>query len=212
MDSTPGRKGREAWSPAPGSDVPHGTHSAYKFHKCRCEVCVEFKRAVDRAYYEKNRERVKAKVAENKARDPELVRQRDRDYHARNRDVVLAKKREYARKNSARQVERVREWRKQPHAKLARRLDAHRRRDAKFDRESREFAAILLTQWCSYCGGPAETIDHIVPVSAGGTSHWSNLTPACKSCNCQKNDLPLISFLLRRLAERPPTPGRSVAA
>lgn len=43
---------------------------------------------------------------------------------------------------------------------------------------------------CSYCGvsgTDAELeIDHIVPVSGGGSHHISNLTTACRSCNQQK--------------------------
>lgn len=39
-------------------------------------------------------------------------------------------------------------------------------------------------QWiCAYCDGPADTVDHIVPVSAGGPSTYGNQVAACKSCN-----------------------------
>jgi len=43
---------------------------------------------------------------------------------------------------------------------------------------------------CAYCGTTAGTIevDHILPVSRGGTDAWSNLVPACASCNAQKGD------------------------
>lgn len=42
---------------------------------------------------------------------------------------------------------------------------------------------------CVYCGYFADlTIDHIVPVSRGGTNSVSNLATACRSCNSSKND------------------------
>jgi 5-methylcytosine-specific restriction endonuclease McrA len=41
---------------------------------------------------------------------------------------------------------------------------------------------------CHYCGGPADTRDHIVPVSRGGTYAQINLVPSCKRCNESKAD------------------------
>ena len=41
---------------------------------------------------------------------------------------------------------------------------------------------------CVKCGKPADTIDHIVPVSRGGTNDTSNLQPLCRSCNQHKHD------------------------
>ena len=42
---------------------------------------------------------------------------------------------------------------------------------------------------CAYCGDPAPTtVDHVTPVSRGGTDDRSNLVPACRSCNMEKLD------------------------
>lgn len=41
---------------------------------------------------------------------------------------------------------------------------------------------------CVYCGEPATQVDHIVPVSKGGTDDVSNLVPACRSCNSSKGN------------------------
>lgn len=41
---------------------------------------------------------------------------------------------------------------------------------------------------CAYCGDCANTVDHIIPLSRGGTNDPENLTPACKSCNSSKRD------------------------
>lgn len=43
---------------------------------------------------------------------------------------------------------------------------------------------------CRYCGdtdGPHH-IDHVVPISRGGTSHPDNLAVACQRCNSSKQD------------------------
>lgn len=41
---------------------------------------------------------------------------------------------------------------------------------------------------CGYCGGRAETVDHVMPRSRGGGSTWKNLAAACRSCNNRKSN------------------------
>ncbi len=41
---------------------------------------------------------------------------------------------------------------------------------------------------CAYCGGRAETIDHVVPRSRGGTHTWENCVACCARCNHRKAD------------------------
>lgn len=39
---------------------------------------------------------------------------------------------------------------------------------------------------CAYCGGHAETVDHIIPRSRGGSLTWDNAVAACIRCNHRK--------------------------
>lgn len=39
---------------------------------------------------------------------------------------------------------------------------------------------------CQYCGGPAESLDHITPKSRGGDHTWENVVACCRSCNVRK--------------------------
>ena len=41
---------------------------------------------------------------------------------------------------------------------------------------------------CMYCGGPATTIDHILPESRGGENTWHNLVACCADCHFFKAD------------------------
>lgn len=41
---------------------------------------------------------------------------------------------------------------------------------------------------CQYCGGQAESIDHVVPRSRGGTHTWDNVVACCRRCNTHKED------------------------
>lgn len=41
---------------------------------------------------------------------------------------------------------------------------------------------------CAYCGGPATTVDHVLPRSRGGRNTWTNTVAACGGCNQRKRD------------------------
>ncbi len=41
---------------------------------------------------------------------------------------------------------------------------------------------------CHYCASSAETIDHMVPLSRGGSNDIENLIGACKKCNGDKGN------------------------
>lgn len=52
---------------------------------------------------------------------------------------------------------------------------------------------------CFYCGAPFAswadmTLDHVVPVSAGGSSRLGNLVPACQPCNRAKGSMDAVEF------------------
>lgn len=52
---------------------------------------------------------------------------------------------------------------------------------------------------CAICGNPVKykkmTIDHIVPLSKGGTNGMDNLQLACKRCNLMKADFTAEEFV-----------------
>jgi 5-methylcytosine-specific restriction endonuclease McrA len=41
---------------------------------------------------------------------------------------------------------------------------------------------------CQYCGDGADSIDHVVPRSRGGSDEWDNLAAACRACNSAKRN------------------------
>ncbi len=58
---------------------------------------------------------------------------------------------------------------------------------------------------CAYCGGRADTIDHVVPRSRGGPHTWQNCVASCARCNHRKADK-LLSELGWRLRVVPNAP------
>jgi 5-methylcytosine-specific restriction enzyme A len=68
-----------------------------------------------------------------------------------------------------------------------RRQDARRPTAAQrgYDATYQRLRAIVLADDppCYRCGAPASTVDHILPLSLGGTNTLDNLRPACGRCN-----------------------------
>lgn len=64
-----------------------------------------------------------------------------------------------------------------------------------FDKgEFRKLCFMRYGYKCLYCGGHANTIDHVVPVSRGGITSFSNCVPACRRCNELKDDMYLDDY------------------
>jgi 5-methylcytosine-specific restriction endonuclease McrA len=63
---------------------------------------------------------------------------------------------------------------------------------------------------CVYCGGRADTIDHVRPRSRGGTHIWTNVVAACARCNHRKGDR-LLAELGWHLPAPPHQPPATVA-
>lgn len=58
---------------------------------------------------------------------------------------------------------------------------------------------------CGYCGGSANTIDHVMPRSRGGKDSWENLVACCLKCNNIKGDrTPEEMKWSLRMVPRPP--------
>lgn len=56
------------------------------------------------------------------------------------------------------------------------------------DRATREAVLVRDGRLCVYCGGRADTVDHVLPRCRGGGDTWFNLVAACQSCNGLKGD------------------------
>jgi 5-methylcytosine-specific restriction endonuclease McrA len=63
---------------------------------------------------------------------------------------------------------------------------------------------------CVYCGGRADTIDHVRPRSRGGAHVWTNVVAACARCNHRKGDR-LLAELGWHLGTPPVQPPATVA-
>lgn len=158
-----------------------------------------------RAYYVANADVIKARVAAWRKANPE----KDKALRARHRENHREERRQASLDRYYRLMEENpeavrayrRQWTKTQKGILANRAARTARRGAAYTKESLEWIASLVDPLCGYCGEPATEIDHIQPISQGGTGELSNLTPACRTCNASKNSLGVEEFL-RRLTEK----------
>lgn len=62
--------------------------------------------------------------------------------------------------------------------------------------ETVQYADKIAGDPCVYfCGRVSNTVEHIDPVSRGGSKTWQNIAPACLPCNMRKGAKPLLQFL-----------------
>lgn len=52
----------------------------------------------------------------------------------------------------------------------------------------REWIHEKYNNTCVYCGSRSEHVDHVIPVSRGGTNDEENLVASCRSCNIRKRN------------------------
>ncbi|MGW3427914.1 HNH endonuclease [Streptomyces melanosporofaciens] len=163
---------------------------------CACERAKKWQRenpekakARDSAWYQANKERKKANDQRRLAGYRERRREIDRARY-------IANGPEYQRERWNRWYQANREH--SLRYKQAQRI-IRRGQDADWSKfpESLAYVQVIANDPCVYCGAATATIDHIVPVAAGGGGEWSNLAPACMSCNSSKRHTDLLGYLLR---------------
>jgi 5-methylcytosine-specific restriction endonuclease McrA len=134
----------------------------------------------------------------NKSKNPELYRKSERDAHKRlyenNHNYYLEYYRNYRKAHPEQTHETHKKWR-------VRNLDWYRckeqrRKAAKLaspsDFTDYDWQALLYIydERCAYCrkSNIPLHMDHVIPLSRGGTNTTDNIVPACKKCNTSKGD------------------------
>jgi|DEB0MinimDraft_3_1074331.scaffolds.fasta_scaffold00146_21 5-methylcytosine-specific restriction endonuclease McrA len=177
----------------------------------RYHADVEMSRGQRRAYYSENKRNVLANNAKSRKKNRCKVLAGKKEYYERvksdpewqktekdRREKNKAKKREYDRayaaENSARKVEAAKNWRDrnpERRAVIVQKYDA-RRRNWKADCDQ----VADIAKWredadkaCHWCGVDCSAdfhVDHVIPLSKGGSHTLDNLVISCPTCNLRK--------------------------
>ncbi len=160
-------------------------------------------------HYAANRERIcarnsewhalnKERVSSHKAEYRALNKSRIKDYYIANKQRILARQLDYSAKNKYRIAERMSAY----YAENPDKFSEYRsnRRSRKLNAEGKHTAADVRKIFdhqrglCANCqsklikaGNGKFHVDHIVPLSKGGTNWPSNLQCLCPECNLRKS-------------------------
>lgn len=149
--------------------------------------------ARERAYYHANKERRKEARKESARRRKEKIDAYQRAYREKNLDTLKEAAKLRYRKNPQIIIERSALWAKAN--PLAKRVQTIRRRARLRAADGRHTAAELQTLMqrqrnkCASCKDPLKDgfdVDHIVPLSKGGSNDILNIQLLCHSCNRSK--------------------------
>lgn len=148
-----------------------------------CLVCTRIMR---KAYRERNKESIKAQMADN---------------YQRNRETRLKYSQEHKKPYTEKQRINSKIWRANNKPLMAAYQRARTARKQNNDSRtiSKKELEKLYKNACFYCGskGPIE-LDHVIPIIRGGRHAIGNLVAACISCNRSKHKWFIMEWRLRK--------------
>lgn len=196
----------------PGTPCRNGHVAPRSVRSWECDIC-RYERNLEwannnpdkiRALRIKHRETVRLAQRRRYETDRELLLARARSWKAKNKDKV----KEYALKwnaaNPGRKKAAFDNWHKANPGKQSefnqRRRALKRSAEGVFTVQDIERIRLAQKGRCAACGKTRKklSVDHIVPLSKGGTNWPSNIQLLCKSCNSSKKDKDPLTFMQSR--------------
>ncbi|MCG3042561.1 HNH endonuclease [Streptomyces sp. S1A] len=168
---------------------PLGEFNRHKARKDgRDSKCRECAREYNRRWHAANADRKRESNRRWREENRDRVRENSRRWHAANPDRDRENSRRWYAENRDRARENTRRWRAE---NAERERERKRIRNQGMTPELRDYMASLKCKPCHFCGGPADQVDHLTPVSRCvelGIPHNTrdNLAPICGSCNISK--------------------------
>lgn len=171
----------------------------------RCKDC-------QRNYFKENTDQINKRRREYKAERREHFNEYDREYHRKNPEPKKARDRNYRQEHTEEIKAYIRDYKRYNERYRPYNLEYNRQyRQLHPEKNAQHFnnrrarkqqagGAFTSKEWrglCAYydntclCCGRSEpditlTVDHVVPLSRGGTNYIDNIQPLCLACNMSK--------------------------
>lgn len=146
--------------------------------------------AYNKDYYQKTRQRRLEYAAEYRQNNHEKLLKDIQQYNDSHKKENKERTKNYCKNNPDKVKQIKTNYRKNNPEAVQKHHMTRRARKAQngvFKVSEKELAK-LMTSPCAVCGSNKQiTIDHIIPISRGGTHSIGNLQPLCKSCNSSKH-------------------------
>lgn len=151
-------------------------------------------------YLSLNSEKVSRKFKEYWNKNAELLRAKKREYYKNNQERIKAQKRTYFQKNKDTIKKKRKEngWKYNDKARIqsSKRRALKRSAEGNYTLSDVQRLMFLQHNQCAECKKEITFakknnfhVDHIIPLSKGGSNWPDNLQLLCVFCNCSKNNL-----------------------
>lgn len=190
----------KCWKPAT-TDYYHHCSRVKSGLQPKCKVCAGLIAAVR---YQEQKPRLDAMARAWERNNRERSREISNRSRWRRREKRIEESRKWREENREKYLKACSNWAKKypERAKAKNQLRRARKLAAEGSHTASEIIQMYEDQQglCAYC----ETVlfgdyhvDHMTPLSRGGSNNWSNLAIACPPCNMAKGTLSVLEFLTR---------------
>jgi 5-methylcytosine-specific restriction endonuclease McrA len=156
-------------------------------------------------YHQDNKVHASLKSKQYREKNKEIITKKKKAYHEANKDEINARRRKHYTLNKKEMLLANKEYRQTENGKASKRDSRHRRRALKYGSVSTKFNREEVFERdgyvCQLCGKKTRAdfksqyhplypnLDHIVPLSLGGSHTKENTQCLCYKCNMEKGNI-----------------------